>query len=555
MGYRVYRATSAGGPYTTLTPGFVAGTRYNDATAVAGRDYWYYVTALDMQTHESEPSEVVTARAGLIRVWMPGVNGAAGERVRIPINIANTAGIGPAHLRIVLSYDTSLIETSNITVARTPITADVALNADTATAGRVVIETSGGTAFAGEGRVFDLYATIRSDAPNGACGLLRFTEAAFQNASGQAIAADISATAQACVSGQCKLGDVDANGAVQMADASLVLKIVVKKVVPQGCQTTSGDMNGDELVDSADAVMIMRVAEDRPINPAPGELPVRGRTVRVYIPEGLSATPGGSIAVPVMIDDATGLSGCELLVSFPPQTASLVLDSVEPGTAALDFAFDYNAGPGFVRIAMSRDLALAGAKTDQTLAVLHFTVPDTAPKNAELPIALNEVKLAGPFGENFAWNNDVRGTGGAIAVNSLVCGAVVVAVVDDKTSAPITNAFVQLNPGPPFAITQNTGGLYVFACVNPGACRAIANAPDYQTGEADVVIQGGGVSTVTVRLKQGGGGGCFGGTLENAASPCGGDWLVPVCALMGLAAMAAARRQRLFSCFGRSPLI
>jgi len=361
--------------------------------------------------------------------------------------------------------------------------------------------------------------------------------------SAQTILADISATSRVRVSGQCKLGDVDDNGLVQMADATTVLKIVVKKVVPQGCQMTSGDMNGDELADSADAVMIMRVAEDRPINPGAGELPVRGRTVRVYIPEGLSANPGESIAVPVMIDDATGLSGCELLVSYPPQTASLVLDSVEPGTATQDFAFEYEAGPGYVRIAMSRDLALAGAKTERTLAVLHFTVPETAPKNAELPIALNSVKLAGPFGEDFAWQNDVRGTGSAIAVSSLVCGAVVVAVVDDKTSAPITNALVQLNPGPPFAITQNTDGLYVFACIKPGACRAIANAPDYQTGEASVVVQGGGVSTVTVRLKKGGGGGCFGGTLENAAPPRGGTGLAEALALTGLAAMAAARRR------------
>ena len=330
-----------------------------------------------------------------------------------------------------------------------------------------------------------------------------------------------------------------------MADATVVLKIAVKKVVPQGCQWTSGDMNGDELVDSADAVMIMRVAEDRPINPGPGELPVGGRMVRVYIPEGLSANPGGNIDVPIMIDDATGLSGCELLVGFPPQTASLVLDSVEPGTATQDFAFEYEAGPGFVRIAMSRDLALAGAKTDQTLAVLHFTVPETAPKNVELPIALNSVKLAGPFGEDFAWRNDVRGAGSSIAVNSLVCGAVVVSVVDDKTSAPIANAFVQLNPGPPFAITQNTDGLYVFACINPGVCRAIANAPDYQTGEANVAIQGGSVSTVTIRLKKGGSGGCFGGTLENAAPPRGGTGLVATIILTGLAALAVAHRRRI----------
>ncbi|HOV75815.1 MAG TPA: cohesin domain-containing protein [Candidatus Hydrogenedentes bacterium] len=522
-GYRVERADSADGPYTILFQTPASQTRHADTDLPAGKDFWYRIVALDARGNASQPSASVTARAGTVTVWMPNVNGAAGERVRIPVNVTNTSGISPSNLRVVIDYDGAPINPASIAVERTAITAGVTLGVDTATPGRIAITTSGSTVFAGEGRIFDVFAAISADAPDGACGTLSFTEAVFEDAFGSAVSADRSATAQLCVSGQCKMGDLDGNGIVQMADATVALQITVRKVFPQGCQPTVGDMNGDGFIDSADAVMIMRIAQDRPLNPGVGETPVRGRTLNIYLPSDLRALPGETLSVPIMIDNPEGLSGIELLVTYPPQLTSLVLDSVERGSATQNFSLEYVAGNGFVRIALSRDEALTGSKSPQSLAILHFTVSETAPNNTNLPIGINEVKLAGQYGDDFVWQNDVQASGGMIAVGSLVCGAVVVSVVDNATSLPVTNASVQIVPGPPFPLTQNTQGIYTFACIGPGSHKVSVTAPSYPgTTERNVLVIGGDVSTVEVRMSAGGGGndGCCGGVVR-PVSPSG----------------------------------
>ena len=57
-GYNVYRATSAGGPFTRINPSLVTGPIYDDSSLPASDLLWYAVTALDhvvyMQMPESE---------------------------------------------------------------------------------------------------------------------------------------------------------------------------------------------------------------------------------------------------------------------------------------------------------------------------------------------------------------------------------------------------------------------------------------------------------------------------------------------------------------------
>jgi len=52
-GYRVYRGTKAGGPYTPLNAGLVTGTAYTDNTVQSGQTYYYVVTAVDANNVES----------------------------------------------------------------------------------------------------------------------------------------------------------------------------------------------------------------------------------------------------------------------------------------------------------------------------------------------------------------------------------------------------------------------------------------------------------------------------------------------------------------------
>lgn len=52
-GYKVYRATTSGGPYTILSTSLVNGTSYTDSTVQAGQTYYYVVSAVDVSSNES----------------------------------------------------------------------------------------------------------------------------------------------------------------------------------------------------------------------------------------------------------------------------------------------------------------------------------------------------------------------------------------------------------------------------------------------------------------------------------------------------------------------
>jgi fibronectin type 3 domain-containing protein len=59
-GYKVYRATSASGPFTLLNTTLDTGTTYVDNSVTAGSLYYYHVTSSTSGSVESDPSNMVT---------------------------------------------------------------------------------------------------------------------------------------------------------------------------------------------------------------------------------------------------------------------------------------------------------------------------------------------------------------------------------------------------------------------------------------------------------------------------------------------------------------
>jgi hypothetical protein len=58
-GYKVYRGSASGGPYTFLQS--VAGTSYNDNTVLSGQTYYYVITSVSSTSLESSYSSPVQA--------------------------------------------------------------------------------------------------------------------------------------------------------------------------------------------------------------------------------------------------------------------------------------------------------------------------------------------------------------------------------------------------------------------------------------------------------------------------------------------------------------
>jgi hypothetical protein len=60
-GYRAYRATTAGGPYTSLNSSPNPQLQWKDSTVQAGTTYYYVVTAIDANSTESQFSNQTSA--------------------------------------------------------------------------------------------------------------------------------------------------------------------------------------------------------------------------------------------------------------------------------------------------------------------------------------------------------------------------------------------------------------------------------------------------------------------------------------------------------------
>jgi fibronectin type 3 domain-containing protein len=61
VGFRVYRSMQSGTSFTLLTSTLVPGTSFVDSTVAKGQTYFYVVTAVDAQSHESAFSNEVSA--------------------------------------------------------------------------------------------------------------------------------------------------------------------------------------------------------------------------------------------------------------------------------------------------------------------------------------------------------------------------------------------------------------------------------------------------------------------------------------------------------------
>jgi fibronectin type 3 domain-containing protein len=61
IGYNVYRSDKAEGPFTKLSSSPIQATDYKDGTVQPGHTYFYKVTAVDSQGHESAFSTQIKA--------------------------------------------------------------------------------------------------------------------------------------------------------------------------------------------------------------------------------------------------------------------------------------------------------------------------------------------------------------------------------------------------------------------------------------------------------------------------------------------------------------
>ena len=115
-------------------------------------------------------------------------------------------------------------------------------------------------------------------------------------------------------------------------------------------------------------------------------VPVSATTVS--IPES-SGPPGATVTIPIRVDDATGIAGIEIILTFNPD----LLASVETQTATLtsDFLIADSITQGETSISLACARGITGGSG--SIAEITFKVDSTATPGSSCPLAFNKVSL------------------------------------------------------------------------------------------------------------------------------------------------------------------
>jgi len=423
-GYNVY-VSEEGGPFTKINAEPVEDLEFIHGGLTPGTLYAYEITAVDTDDNESPRSASVDVEAGRIEIFVPRVSAPAGTEVRIPINVNNAAGINPQGMDIDFRYPSALLGgdgVSGVRLERTALTKQVVPLANATEAGRVRVSSIGeAQTLVGEGHIFNLYLTLSDDAA-GLCDPMELFNVKFFDSSVPPVALDVdfSTAGDLCGDVACMQGDLNGDFEVDSADVLIALQTSVGLLELTACQLQAGDINGDRVINSADGIMIQRLAVGFPINPPqPGEKQAeeirapKGSTLQVTA-DAAAGAAGSLVQVPVRVANATGLTGLDLTVAFPGDPSQLTLESVSNGALLAGFSRIQNIGPGFVKLGFSSALPIIGQ--GGIAAVLNFRVSSSATDASVFPVTLNEARVNGQFGDNFAWTQSVVRSGGSVTV-------------------------------------------------------------------------------------------------------------------------------------------
>jgi len=419
----------------------VADTRFEDvAGLVRGDVYTYFVTAVDFDGNESEPSETAEANPGTVVMWIPNLNALPGTALRVPLNVRNASGLQISGMQLDFRYPAAWLgadapaqaaAVAGIKVEKTVLTQSATIQVNKDTPGRVVISgLDTGGKLVGEGHLFNVFLPVAPGVTPDTCELLSFQSAVFATNTipPQSLPVDFTRSGLGCIDNTCFTGDLNGDGFSNVIDVLYALQVSAQLLEADTCTFKAGEMDGDGGVNSGDAILIWRssigAAVNPPQNTKSGEATVaqywrnKGGTPEAAI--GTAARNGTSAILPVALSNAAGISGLDLAITFPEAEGLVSLESVTQTGIASDFDLEVNEATGQVLISMSRAEALEEDAGD--ILLLEFSVSETAPAGAQLPIVLSAADLRGEYGENLKWFGEVGRADGAI----LVGGAAVI---------------------------------------------------------------------------------------------------------------------------------
>ncbi len=401
-GYHVYR--KAGGTFTRITTTPVRNTSYrdHDDTLAEGETYTYYITAV-AGSDESDPSNEAEAVFGQLSLAIPPVYASPGTTVTVPINIANADGLRIGAIDIFLDYPTDLLSLEPEGVQSTPLSEDYLFKAESDSGVVAVHLASGDAPLYGEGTLLNLVFEVIGSI--GKTGELRFDKDETAIYSTEDLNNPVPSAlqdGQITVRRNFKLGDLSGDGKIRANDVAIALLIAVGKIKPTEEQSSAGNVNGDDYINSADVVRILHMIDTIPSRQT--RMAARAATdtpVTLSVEDG-RGLQGGTAYVSINVDNAADIAGGDLTINYDPD----VLEIAEPYAEAVQKtdmiqAFELKAHsnqPGVVKIALATAQTLTGGSG--ALVKVQFTIKHSAPDGAT-PVTLASAQLNDAYGQDF----------------------------------------------------------------------------------------------------------------------------------------------------------
>jgi hypothetical protein len=282
-GYVVYRANHPEGSFERLHADLLNQPFFTDASVTNGQTYFYYVKSATLAyfpgstvgaLRESPPSDVVSATAGTVRLWMSDYSAGVGQDATLMINVDRAEGIRGAGLQISVTYDATIltpisqIDAEEVTVRRTAITEQLVYSDNAPTANGILTINGISGQIIGAGSLFNVVFRVNPEATPLSSSINEFSMASLFAVGGASLAVDSSDTATFTVSSNYMLGDVNGDGVVDMEDHHLLVWLLQRNTrEPTELEIRAGDMNGDGVLSQRDIPLLLRLIHGKDITP------------------------------------------------------------------------------------------------------------------------------------------------------------------------------------------------------------------------------------------------------------------------------------------------
>ncbi len=305
----------------------------------------------------------------------------------IPLDLSSGSGVTSG--QFTLQYNSALL---NITAAGLPSLLNTTLSLDASSSpGQAVIDFSSTTALTQTGvvRLGGLTATVPKTAVYASTALLHFSGVTFNGGAIAAIGDD-------AVQVVDDFGDTNGDGTLSAGDAAQISRVATGIDTNATAGTLGGfsgfplidpmiiaDLNNDGQVDAPDVTLMSSYLSGTPrgqIPTPPTTTPVlpTGASVQLSIPTNLTASPGGTVVVPVNINNpdpagSGGLAGIALAIDFDPSVLTVASNGITPGTLTSNLVVTANVGNGELGIVLSSATPITST-TGGSIVLITFTV-------------------------------------------------------------------------------------------------------------------------------------------------------------------------------------